>query len=109
MKTEILAWTTKGLIVFFVFPFPCALKITDDEPKSEVYSLDWVSTMIASGSGDGRIRLWHSVTGALQASLGDVAGPQDGVTSVVLKHASGGGDFIRDFRVPLPWAGVYFT
>lgn len=53
--------------------------------------------MIASGSGDGRIRLWHSVTGALQASLGDVAGPQDGVTSVVLKHASGGGEFHKEF------------
>ena len=47
--------------------------------------------MIASGSGDGRIRLWDSVTGACTASLGDVGGPQDGVTSVVLKQASGGG------------------
>ena len=46
--------------------------------------------MIASGSGDGRIRLWDSVTGACTASLGDVGGPQDGVTSVVLKQASGG-------------------
>lgn len=90
-------------------PFPCALKITYDGSKSEVYSLDWVSTMIASGSGDGRIRLWHSVTGALQASLGDVAGPQDGVTSVVLKHVSRGGNFTRGFGVPLPWTGVYFT
>ena len=45
--------------------------------------------MIASGSGDGRIRLWDSVTGACTASLGDVGGPQDGVTSVVLKQASG--------------------
>lgn len=54
--------------------------------QSEVYSLDWVSTMIASGSGDGRIRLWNSVTGECQASLGDSAGPRDGVTSVVLKQ-----------------------
>lgn len=42
--------------------------------------------MIASGSGDGRIRLWDSMTGVCQASLGDSAGPQDGVTSVVLKQ-----------------------
>lgn len=44
--------------------------------------------MIASGSGDGRIRLWDSVTGACKAALGDTVGPQDGVTSVVLRQAS---------------------
>lgn len=43
--------------------------------------------MIASGSGDGRIRLWDSVTGACKASLGDTVGPQEGVTSVVLRQA----------------------
>ncbi|CAN0477649.1 unnamed protein product, partial [Ectocarpus sp. 8 AP-2014] len=58
--------------------------ITLSGHESEVYSLDWVSDMIASGSGDGRIRLWDSVTGACKASLGDMGGPQDGVTSVVL-------------------------
>lgn len=62
--------------------------------QSEVYSLDWVSDMIASGSGDGRIRLWDSVTGACKASLGDMGGPHDGVTSVVLRQARdrGGGE-----------------
>lgn len=48
--------------------------------------MDWVGNMIASGSGDGRIRLWDSTTGACQASLSDSAGPQHGVTSVVLKQ-----------------------
>lgn len=61
--------------------------------------------MIASGSGDGRIRLWDSVTGACKASLGDMGGPQDGVTSVVLRQArdQGRGGRLGGFAVLFLW------
>lgn len=89
-KTDRYSGTNDYVFSFVAFPSTrhCPLpRHFHGDTQSEVYSLDWVSNMIASGSGDGRILLWDAVTGACKASLADVGGPQDGVTSVVLRQA----------------------
>ncbi|KAG5181234.1 TUP1-like protein, partial [Tribonema minus] len=53
--------------------------------QSEVYSLDWVGALIATGSGDCQVRVWDSNSGACRMVLGDSRGPTDGVTCVAFR------------------------
>lgn len=53
--------------------------------ESEIYSLDYVSDLIVSGSGDRKIRLWDARTSQCTKIFGsESGGPSDGVTSVAL-------------------------
>lgn len=53
--------------------------------ESEIYSLDYVDNLIASGSGDRKVRLWDANNGNCLSVFGNESiGPADGVTSVAL-------------------------
>lgn len=58
--------------------------------ESEIYSLDYVNNLIASGSGDRKVRLWDAKNGSCHAVFGsEQNGPSDGVTSVAISPDGG--------------------